>query len=112
MAKYIRTTKRDLIDSNKKLNAAGCNTYTLYNIGNTRVMVDGILPLLPGEQYEGANENPDIFDYSDIDLIFDQFPYAGFTNATANKDTRLIITRSYVVRGNDSDVRIPNQTTT
>lgn len=101
MARYIRTTKRDLIDSNRKLNAAGCNTYTVYNIGNTRVMVDGILPLLPGEQYEGANEHPDIFDYSDIDLLFDEQVYAGFGSGTANKDSRVVITRSYVTRGED-----------
>ena len=96
---YKRTTKRDLIDSNRRQNANGCNTYTLYNIGNTVATIDGILPLLPGEQFEGPNEHPEIFDYSDFDIVFAQFPYAGFGDTTANKDTRLLITRSYVTKG-------------
>ena len=95
--KYNRTTKRDLIDSSRKLNAAGCATYTVYNIGNTLVTLDGIFPLLPGEQYEGANENPEVEDFSDIDILFAEFPYFPIRgNTIANKDNRVVITRSYI----------------
>lgn len=101
MGAWQRTTKRDLIDSSRKLNAAGCATYTVYNIGNTIVTLDGIFPLLPGEQYEGANENPEVEDYSDIDILFADFPYAGlagFSGTIANKDNRVVITRSYITK--------------
>lgn len=98
--RYHRTTKRELIDANRKYNTSGCNTYSIYNIGNTIVTIDGILPLLPKEQFEGPNEHPDIFDYSDIDIQFAEFPYSGFASTTANKDNRVIITKSYVTKAN------------
>ncbi len=98
---YFRNTKRDLIDRTGRQNANGCNTYSLYNIGNTRVFIDGILPLLPGEQFEGPNEHPEIFDYSDIDVKFDDYQYNG-QNLTTNIDQRLIITRSYVTKKNET----------
>lgn len=96
MSKYQRTTKRDLIDSSRKLNAAGCSTYSVYNTGNTIVTLDGIYPLLPGEQYEGANENPEVEDFSDIDILFAEFVYVPFAGATANKNNQVVITRSYI----------------
>lgn len=98
MGAWQRTTKRDLIDSSRKLNAAGCATYTVYNIGNTVVTLDGIYPLLPGEQYEGANENPEVEDFSDIDILFAEFVYVPFAGATANKDNRVVISRSYITK--------------
>ena len=96
MAKYNRTIKRELIDKNRRLSAGGCNTYSIYNIGNTKVTIDSVLQLLPGEQFEGANENPEIFDYSDIDVVFEGEVYDSLIIPAPAVDQRVIITKSYV----------------
>lgn len=96
MAKYRRSLKRLLIDKSGNYNAEGCNTYSIHNNGNTIVVIDGVLDLLPFDQWEGPNENPEIIDFSDIDITFKNEVYNPGGQSTVPIDKRVIITKTFV----------------
>lgn len=84
----------------------------LYNQGNVNITINNVLVLRPGQFISGPQENPDIADYSSIDVQFDLLnppsvvqpdtgPYPNPKMITPSspppeKDFRLIIIESYL----------------
>lgn len=109
---YKRNTVYHLIDSPRVWTAKGCNSWMLYNQGNVNITINNVLVLRPGQFLSGPVENPEIADYSAIDVQFDLIndpavvqpdtgPYPipkEITEATPTpaKDFRLIVIESYL----------------
>lgn len=92
----------------------GCNSFSIYNAGNTVCTVNRILPLEPMALLEGAECHPDIEEEADIYIEFNDaldvaaadiltptggtFGNAGSdSNPTAIKDSRVIIIKTVLV---------------
>lgn len=109
---YTRKTTYTLISEAKPWTAEGCNTYALYNQGNTNVTINNILVLRPGQILTGPDEHPDVKDQSIIDIQFDRRnnpklvqPDTGpwpiersyaTGDAVPDKDNRLVIIQTFI----------------
>lgn len=71
MAKYKGQTLQELITKSRTWNAQGCMCYMLYNQGNTNITINGNHVLTPGMSWSSPNVNPELEDWSDVDIQFD-----------------------------------------
>lgn len=110
---YKRETLVELITETRLWNAQGCNSYTIYNQGNTNVTINGAFILEPKMSFSSPEENPDVADWSDINIQFDKVntpkfvsPQAGVlaalieynpdTDPPPDKDNRIVIFKSFL----------------
>ncbi|MBC7535103.1 MAG: hypothetical protein H7258_05360 [Ferruginibacter sp.] len=113
MVQYSRKVAFDLIDKTRKWNAMGCHAWSLLNVGNVNVTINGVLILKEDQDFEGPAERPDTRDDTDLDIEFDatnaptKFAATGGTDPrldqdaipggpTPGRDTRLLIVKSFL----------------
>ncbi len=113
-AKYKREVLQELITRSRVWNAQGANSYMLYNQGNTNATINGNFILEPKMIWSSPDENPEVQDWSDINIQFDQLntpsmkaPEAGsepsgsgFTpgiDPPPAKDNRIVIFKSFII---------------
>lgn len=70
--KYISKTEQDVFLENGTFKANGCMSWFLFNGGNTNVTIGVSHVLKPGEGFGFENSNPEIADYSELTILFDQ----------------------------------------
>lgn len=69
--KYKRITQVDAMMQNGSFKALGCHSWILINKGNVNITIAGTHVLYPGEAFSSPEENPEIADYTELDVAFD-----------------------------------------
>lgn len=111
---YKRETAVENIDTSRTWNAHGCNSYMIVNCGNVNVTLNNAYVLRPGQWLSSPEEKPEIHDYSNLDIQFDELndptyiapttgPYPAQAGGAPNigdpiplRDKRVVIFKSFL----------------
>lgn len=110
--KFRRNILFEQVDKTRQWSAQGCHSFSIYNAGNVNVTINKVLVLEPLSLWEGPIENPNVNDWSNIDIEFDTkndptgYTPVGGTAPPAGtvipgdppppRDTRVVIFKSFL----------------